>query len=302
MDWKAIGKFIAKLRKENGMTQEQLSEKIFCTRESIAKWENGINTPSIETLIKIGEIFDISINEILACKIRTEETKKKIDDMSIKIISESKRKITKIIKISSFTFIFLLLIFLIYYYFNTYNSLYVYRVAGESDIFSTFDGIAIFSKNKSYLKLGNIIGDKNFNSYELVYKDKDGNEKMIFSSLDSNETLISIYNNDGYFSFKSKDEIINSSYLKIKYENQEELVKLNFQRDMVNSFKLFNNINKLDSNSNKTEQKNLNDMEKVDNYFKKIFSYNADEDNYFLNDSDEKIKTKYSCITNVFVK
>ena len=81
MDWKAIGKFIAKLRKENGMTQEQLSEKIFCTRESIAKWENGINTPSIETLIKIGEIFDISINEILACKIRTEETKKEIDDM-----------------------------------------------------------------------------------------------------------------------------------------------------------------------------------------------------------------------------
>lgn len=61
----AIGNNIKNERKKLGITQEELAEKLSVTRQAISNWENGKTEPDIETLTKIAQIFDISIDELV---------------------------------------------------------------------------------------------------------------------------------------------------------------------------------------------------------------------------------------------
>lgn len=281
------------------MTQEQLAEQLVSTRHSVSKWENGVNIPNTEVLLKLGEIFNISINEILACQRRTKDTKDEVDNVSIKLISDNEKS-RKTIKTFVVILASLVIIFLVYYFINTYNSLYVYKIAGENENFSTIDGIVIFSKNKSYLKFGEINGKRDYDYYELYYKDKSGKKIIIFNSEKDNDTLISIYNNDGYFSFKDKNEIVKSTYLKIQYADKNDVIKLKFQRDMVNSFSLFTKVNKINSvdklNNNVSKE---DDILKIEKYVKENFSYNKEENLYILKENNGKYQTKYSTTTKI---
>lgn len=54
------------LRKEKGLTQEELSEKLFVSRTAISKWESGRGLPNIESLKAISKLFDITIDELLS--------------------------------------------------------------------------------------------------------------------------------------------------------------------------------------------------------------------------------------------
>lgn len=64
MNQEKIGKFIADLRKEKDMTQEELSEKLGVNVKSISRWENGKNMPDYSILNDLCNIFNISINEL----------------------------------------------------------------------------------------------------------------------------------------------------------------------------------------------------------------------------------------------
>lgn len=64
MNQEKIGEFIAKLRKEKNMTQEQLAEKIGVTDKSISRWENGKTMPDYSILKELCDTLDITINEL----------------------------------------------------------------------------------------------------------------------------------------------------------------------------------------------------------------------------------------------
>lgn len=66
MDQIKIGKFIATLRKEKELTQEQLGEKLGVTNKTISRWENGNYMPDIEMLSLLSKEFDVSINELIS--------------------------------------------------------------------------------------------------------------------------------------------------------------------------------------------------------------------------------------------
>lgn len=66
MDTQKIGKFLKELRKEHNMTQEELGERIGVTNKTVSRWENGNYMPPIESLKLLSDIYQISINEILA--------------------------------------------------------------------------------------------------------------------------------------------------------------------------------------------------------------------------------------------
>lgn len=66
MDMIRIGKFIAELRKEQGLTQEQLGENIGVTNKTISRWETGTYLPPADALMAMSELFSVSINEILS--------------------------------------------------------------------------------------------------------------------------------------------------------------------------------------------------------------------------------------------
>ena len=72
MDQVKVGKFIARLRRERGLTQEALGEKLGVTNKTVSRWENGNYMPSIEMLSLLGKEFDVNLNELVEGK-RMEE-------------------------------------------------------------------------------------------------------------------------------------------------------------------------------------------------------------------------------------
>ena len=57
------------LRKEAGLLQRELAEKLDLTKNAISGWEVGRNQPDYDTLLRIGDIFDVSADEILRTKL-----------------------------------------------------------------------------------------------------------------------------------------------------------------------------------------------------------------------------------------
>ncbi len=65
MDVQKIGAFLAELRKERNLTQDELGMQIGVTNKTISRWENGNYLPPVEMLQILSNKFDVSINEIL---------------------------------------------------------------------------------------------------------------------------------------------------------------------------------------------------------------------------------------------
>ena len=56
---------IYQLRTEKGLSQEELAEKVFVTRQAVSRWETGETVPNTETLKLLSALFDVSINTLL---------------------------------------------------------------------------------------------------------------------------------------------------------------------------------------------------------------------------------------------
>lgn len=82
-----LGKNIIKIRKQNNLTQDDFAQKYFVTRQTVSNWENSKSYPDLETLIKISDDFNISLDILL-----------KEDDKMVKNISK-KQNSCKYIKI-----------------------------------------------------------------------------------------------------------------------------------------------------------------------------------------------------------
>lgn len=66
MDVKKTGVFLAQLRHEKGLTQEQLGERLGVTNKTVSRWENGNYLPPVEMLQSLSTFYGVSINEILS--------------------------------------------------------------------------------------------------------------------------------------------------------------------------------------------------------------------------------------------
>ena len=62
MDTKEV---IYELRTKNGLSQDELAEKVFVTRQAVSRWENGETVPNTETLKLLSKLFGVSINTLL---------------------------------------------------------------------------------------------------------------------------------------------------------------------------------------------------------------------------------------------
>lgn len=69
MKKQTMGMMISSLRKENGMTQLELAEKMGVTDKAVSKWERDLSCPDVNSLPKLAEIFQISVDELMQVKI-----------------------------------------------------------------------------------------------------------------------------------------------------------------------------------------------------------------------------------------
>ncbi len=65
MNQERIGKFIAQLRKEHNLTQQELADKLEITDKAVSKWENGRNMPDVSFLEQLSNIFQVTVKELL---------------------------------------------------------------------------------------------------------------------------------------------------------------------------------------------------------------------------------------------
>ena len=82
MDQIKIGGFLKDLRKEKGITQEQLAEKLGVSGRTISRWETGNNMPDISLLVEIAEFFDVSIPEIIKGERKSEDMKEETKEVA----------------------------------------------------------------------------------------------------------------------------------------------------------------------------------------------------------------------------
>ncbi len=89
MDQMKIGKFIAALRKEKCLTQEQLGENLGVTNKTISRWENGNYMPDVEMLSLLSKEFGVSINELISGeRLLAEDFKKAADNNLVTALKE----------------------------------------------------------------------------------------------------------------------------------------------------------------------------------------------------------------------
>lgn len=225
MDNNKIGKFIASLRKEKGLTQQELGERLFVTDKAVSKWERGLSLPDIKILEKLALELNVDVSEILFGergknkKINIQEEIDKaiaiIEENRIQKKNETKRKVKKIsiTTISIFIIMFLVLIIRYKYYHPSIikqgNNHYEIGIFGTSNLEK--DGldefISIMSKTEEVKNLNsNIV----FLSIKL---NKKGNIKRI-------DMTVNYFDNDynyvgsGYYNYKDKN-------LEFGYERKE---------------------------------------------------------------------------------
>ena len=90
-----LGQMIAKIRKEQGMTQETFAKKFDVTRQTVSNWENEKSYPDLHTLIKISDEFNLSLDVLL----KGDTTMVKDIDKKIKLLVkyDDKHNIDKVI-------------------------------------------------------------------------------------------------------------------------------------------------------------------------------------------------------------
>lgn len=61
---------LLELRQKRGLSQEELAEKLFVTRQAVSRWENGETTPNVDTLKLLSKFYDVSINTLLGSPVQ----------------------------------------------------------------------------------------------------------------------------------------------------------------------------------------------------------------------------------------
>lgn len=93
MDLIKIGKFISLKRKEKGITQSQLAERLNISNRSISKWENGVCLPDASNMIELCEILGITINDLFSAEIvDMKNNEKKLEENLLELAKLKEQK------------------------------------------------------------------------------------------------------------------------------------------------------------------------------------------------------------------
>lgn len=105
-----IGDFIAKCRKDLGLTQFQLAEKLGITDRAVSKWENGKSLPDASIMLELCDILGISVNDLLRGEKEMVENKRN-DDLIIDLVKEKEFADKMLLKIEVFLGVLVSVIF-----------------------------------------------------------------------------------------------------------------------------------------------------------------------------------------------
>ena len=122
MDQKLTGQFIAKMRKEKGLTQRELADILLISDKTVSKWETGGGLPEVSLMLPLCETLGITVNELLSGKrLSSFEYQNKAEENLMNLIQErkeSKRKLFLEVIVMTITLLGALTIIMLASYFE----------------------------------------------------------------------------------------------------------------------------------------------------------------------------------------
>lgn len=294
-----MAKLLTELRKEKGLTQQQAAEIAFVSRESVSKWERGINTPDAQSLLILSKLYNITANEILYGERETNENKEEIANTTISILNYNAKKISRLTRIFVTIIILLSSIFLTIYFVNNYNSIKLYVISGEGENFAITSGLILTSPEKNYIQLGEVVkpnDDITIENIIFYYKYKD---KIINIANDTNTKmlLIDLNNIPEIKAINDMKHVYNNLYMDIYTSEYKETIKFNTREDYSNN-KIVHQEIKENVNSKKSslkesfeidyskfKEKNGKLIYKTDNF---TYEYDEEMEIIYIKHDDEK--------------
>lgn len=82
---------LKRIRKEKGFSQEQLAVKLNVVRQTVSKWEKGFSVPDADLLMKLAEVLDVTVDDLLGKKIDIADDENKTDKLSLELAKLNER-------------------------------------------------------------------------------------------------------------------------------------------------------------------------------------------------------------------
>ena len=244
MNCEKIGKFIAILRKQKGLTQTELADRLNITDRAVSKWERGKGCPDISLLEDLSKILDVSIIELLKGEKINKKQKLEKQELiySMNYAKEStKIKMYKILNNIIITLIFVVILFLSFnnlkiailmnhHYYP--NIMFIDGNIDSQNLFSDIEKkIELIKKDNSYKSKEDVnqiidIIEKNFIEEEKIYNAEyytfNVIKKLVYrDSNDMNNMTKLTINNIGKQNFNWNDDI--NSYIGTYYDYERNL-------------------------------------------------------------------------------
>ena len=98
MDLVKIGRLLQELRKEKGLTQEQLAERMGVARRTVSRWETGSNMPDLDILMELADLYAVDLRDILSGERKSERMDREMKETVLQVADYSNEEKTRLLR------------------------------------------------------------------------------------------------------------------------------------------------------------------------------------------------------------
>lgn len=252
IDQEKIAKFIAELRKDKGLTQNELGIIAHVGREGVSKWERGVTVPSHASLLELSKIFDVTVNEILYGERITKTNEKEVEAAPYKLIDKISDRFKRFKKLFIIIIVLLIIIYLVSYFIFQYTSFKIYSTYINADDLTVKQGLIVKSYNYLYFNFGKVINyyNEDITDVYLYYGATDNPDRTKLWNGSTLETAVLRIKDYEALANKSTKDIVSNLYLEVNTETETKDYKINVKLNFKSMFKI-----------NTEDKKSLEDVE-----------------------------------------
>ena len=239
-----LGKFLAQLRTEKKITQEKLAEMLHIDKRKISRWECGNSPPEFELLIKLAEIFNVTLYELSICQrlkddSLLEKTKKKLKTIKDLKKLAVKRKIMIFLSIIFGIFLGISAIYTI----DNYNTVEIYELVSDDENFY-IKGNYIKAKDYDLFTvtkldfLNNCTKDFDISVSNVEYELEIPKRRVFFISKEINKTPLNSTTNLSTIIKGTSFSVNNLYYLVNEKDNSTLIIKYTDNKNVKQSITL----------------------------------------------------------------
>ena len=105
MDMIRMGNLLKELRKEKGLTQEQLAEQTGVARRTVSRWETGSNLPDLDILMELSDLYEVDLRELLSGERKSEKMDEELKEAVMQVADYSNEEKARLLRRMHWMFI-----------------------------------------------------------------------------------------------------------------------------------------------------------------------------------------------------